>query len=150
MSQTTSVEKKVRIPEVPSERIEELSKRIKPVVRFSRRGFFMRLCVSADGKPFFIKKVDLFGIAFTWSPKPTKRARGLKQVVDITTYHTWGYYGCFKPSIAEVLAQIPDEYVYEVNAFEIVDSPKTSADLCRYPEELNEGYHVATTRLYIY
>ena len=66
-----------------------------PVVQFARKG------------KRYIKPVDLFGIAYTWDPKPAGKAKDVKPLCDITTYHTYGYYGFFKPSIAEVLAQIP-------------------------------------------
>ncbi|MBI4118791.1 MAG: hypothetical protein HY452_00830 [Parcubacteria group bacterium] len=143
----TRVKKKRWIPKIPKKRIKELAKRIKPVVRFARgaNGLFE----SSEGHLFHIKPVDLFGIAYTWDPKPTDKATGLKRLCDIRTYHTYGYYGFFKPSIAEVLAQIPTEHLTEVVAFEIVESPETAGDLNREHEALNAGYHVATTRLYV-
>ena len=127
---------KVWIPKVSKEEIEKRSERIKPVVKF-------------DSNLSFIKPVDLFGIAYTWDPEPAGRAKGLKPLCDITTYHTYGYYGFFKPSIAEVLAQIPKEYLDKVVAFEIINSPGTADDLNRESAALNAGYHVATTRLYV-
>lgn len=137
MAQTTRVGKKSWIPEVPKEHIQELAERIKPVVQFARKG----RC--------YIKLVDLFKIAYTWDPKSADKATGLKSLCDITTYHTYGYYGMFKPSIAEVLAQIPAEHLDKVVAFEIVRNPETADDLNRELEALNAGYHVATTRLYV-
>lgn len=137
MFQTTKVEKKIWIPEVSEERIRELADRIKPVVQFARKG------------KCYIQPVDLFGVAYTWEPKPADKATGLKSLCDITTYHTYGYYGFFKPSVAEVLAQIPAEHLDKVVAFEIVRSPDTVDDLNQEHEALNAGYHVAMTRLYI-
>ena len=131
------VEERVWIPKVPKERIQELSELIRPVVQFDGKG----------GR--YIKPVDLFGIAYTWDPEPEDRATGLVSLCDITTYHSYGYHGFFKPSIAEVLAQIPNEYVGKVVAFEIVEKPETADDLNRHIEALNAGYHVAKTRLYV-
>lgn len=124
-----------RIPDKPEEEIVALSKRIKPVV-------------SVNGEKRYIRPVDLFSIAYTWDPKPAKQARGLYPYRDITTYHRWGYYGFFKPSIAEVLAQIPEACVDETVAFEIIKRPETSEDLQAQWDIVNEGYHMATTRLY--
>lgn len=123
------------IPEVPKKVIRKRAKRIKPVYEF-------------DGKKRFIKKVKLFSTAFTWDPKPRKKARKLVALQDITTYHTWAFYGFFKPTIAEVLAQIPEDVLDKVVAFEIVMKPETADDLNKDKEALNAGYHVATTRLY--
>jgi hypothetical protein len=128
--------RKIGIPSVPSEQITLLAERIKPVAEFNSKG------------KCYIKPVDLFKIAYTWDPKPASKANGLKALCDITTYHAYGYYGCFKPSIAEVLAQIPQEHLEKVVAFEIVGSPQTCDDLNREQEALNAGFHVATTRLY--
>ena len=94
------------------ERVEELCRKIQPVISFGK-------------ERYYIKKVDPEKIAFTWDPKKTKRARKLKPLKDITTYHTYGYYGMFKPSIAEVLAQIPEELLAATRAFEIVERPET-------------------------
>ena len=134
-------EGKVWIPKVSRGRINKLAKRIKPVIQFTHSIF--------RGKRY-IKPVDLFGVAYTWDPKPRRRARNLKPLCDITTYHAYGYYGCFKPSVAEVLAQIPKEYLDKVIAFEIIRGPETADDLNREKEALQAGYHVATTRLYVH
>lgn len=123
-----------RIPNVPKERICELAKRIKPVVRFT-------------SGLHYIKPVDLFTIAFTWDPKRASKAKGLRKLRDITTYHTYGYHGFFKPSIAEVLAQIPAELLGEAVAFE-THGPDSVDDLNAHLEELNAGLHVACTTLY--
>ncbi len=139
--------KKVWIPEVSKERIVELGERIKPVVRFTRS--WRGLSRSAEGHLRYIKSHDLFNIAYTWAPKAAKATRGLKKLCDITTNHGFGYQGLFKPSIAEVLAQIPAEYLDKVVAFEIIKHPETVDDLNREHEALNAGYHVATTRLYV-
>ncbi|MEK7628729.1 MAG: hypothetical protein AAB421_04930 [Patescibacteria group bacterium] len=142
----TATLEKTWIPKVPEKRIRELGERIKPVIRFAKgaKGLFR----SDEGHPHYIKPVDLFGVAYTWNPKPAERAKGLKPVCDITTYHGFAYHGFFKPSVAEVLAQIPKEHLDSVVAFEILDSPQTASDLNAEHEALNAGYHVATTRLY--
>ena len=127
---------KVYIPKVKQDEIKARAERIKPVVSFS-------------GKPYYIKEVDLFNIAYTWEPKQDVPAEGLKVVKTITTYHGYGYYGFFKPSIAEVLAQIPAELLDKVVAFEIVNSPSTVEDLNKHKVELDAGYHVAETALYV-
>lgn len=42
-----------------------------------------------------------------------------KPLGDITTRHTYGYVLCFKPSVAEVLAAIPEELVEKVRGFTV-------------------------------
>jgi len=131
-----SLSKKVYIPRVDDRIIEEMAKSIHPII-------------TVDGKKRMIKPVDLFGVSYIWSPQPTFEISNLKELCRITTYHKWGHYVLFKPSVAEVLAQIPDEYLDAVVAFEIVESPETADDLNKHMDVVNDGYHVATTALYV-
>ena len=123
-----------RVPKISDERVEEMGKIIKPLV--VRKG---QLC--------YIKPCDPRKVAFSWDPKVTKIARGLRKICEIPTYHTFGYYGMFKPSIAEVLAQIPEEFLNECSAF-ITKGPETIDDLHAQMDVVNEGYHRAMTTLY--
>lgn len=124
------------IPEISNERLEQLAQRIKPVIRFAQglKGKFQ----SSKGTPHYITPTDLRTQSFMWSAKPTARATKLIEVDTIATYHTYGYAGFFKPSIAEVLAAIqnrPD--IESIVAFEITGE-----------EIYNDECHQATTVLY--
>jgi hypothetical protein len=119
------------------QRILELVERIKPVVMFRNEG-----CC-------YIKPVDPFSEAYTWDAEPARKAVGLKALCDITTYHPYSYYGCFRASVAQVILQIPPEHLDKVIAFEIVKHPETADDLDPESEIFNSGYHIATTRLYV-
>jgi len=114
-----------KIPKISDEDLNNLMKRMKPVV-------------TKSGEQHYIKKVDPRTVAYTWDPKTTRKAEGLVELTDINTYHSYGYYGFFKPSISEVLAQIPDEYMADCVAFETL---KDSA-------QIDGEYHGAITRLY--
>lgn len=137
---------KVWIQKVSKERIRELAERIVPVVRFAEgeKGLFR----SHQGFPYTIEPVDLWEMAYTWDPKAAAKVeKELVTLRDITTYHGYGHYALFKPSVAEVLAQIPEDLIDQVTHFEIVWSPDTAADL--HGEAFNAGYHEAKTRLYV-
>ncbi len=135
MSATVEQVRRIWIPDVPRSVIEERARWIKPLVRVSRNGLW------------YIKPVDLFDVAYTWNPKPVSRVRGLRFFRMITTYHSFSYYGLFKPSIGEVLAQIPDKFLGRVSAFLIEKAPETADDLNRNRAALDAGYHVARTSL---
>lgn len=148
MEQTAQTKKKVWIPEVPKERILELAKRIKPVARFveGELGFFQDF----RGFLYYIEPRDPWDDAFlSWNPKPARRAKGLKPLCVITTHHHSCSAELFEPSVAEVLAQIPEEHLDNVVAFEIVKCPESRYDLAANPEALNAGYHVAITQLFV-
>ena len=126
-----------KVPEMSEQRLLELVERIKPVMTFKDEG-----CC-------YIKPVDPLSEAYMWDAEPAGRAVGLKALCDITTYHPYGYYGSFKPSVAQVILQIPPEHQDKVVAFEIVKHPETADDLDPESEIFNSGYLVATTRLYV-
>ncbi len=127
--------KKSRVPEITMERLLELSERIKPVVHFNGIG----LC--------YIKLNKNLLVPFLRDYEATERADGLKTLCDITTFHTFGYHIYFNPTVAEVLAQIPEELVRRAVAFQVVSDP--TKDVSTHDvEALAAGYHAATTRLY--
>lgn len=101
-----------------------------------------------EGELRYIIQPDLFTTAYTWSPKFEDVVVGVDHLKDITTYHKYGHYVYFKPSIAEVIACIPEDLIDEVVAFEIIDRPENSSDLNDDLGALNAGFHVATARLY--
>ena len=160
------VEKPSRIPKMSRSQIRKLAKRIRPILRFAKvvtethptasggvevitrlnpKGKLQR---DGRGSFYFIKPVNPFTVAFAWSPTPVGRPPRLQELCTITTYHGYAFYGFFKPSVAEVIAQIPKEHLDTVVAFS-VKGPETAEDLNKHIEELNEGYHVAQTTLYI-
>ena len=122
--------------DITDEKLQSLLARIKPVFDFPNKG------------KCFVKVDDPRGVSYVWDPTSIGSVTGLKPLCDITTYHTFGYYGLFKPSVAEVLAQIPEDKLNQVVAFEIVNQPRTSSDLNAQIDAINAGFHRATTRLY--
>ena len=60
---------------------------------------------------------------------------------EFSCYHTYGIPMFFKPSIAEVLSQFPDELLNEANAFYLYDYPKNATDLDKQFDILAAGCH---------
>lgn len=129
---------KPSIPKINNERITELLARIRP-------------CVRKKDKLHFIGPLDPRDVAFTWNPTLEGEAPSdLPVLAKIRTLHTYGYYGLFKPSLAEVLAQIPADLVGKVTAFE-THGPQTADDFYRDAETkaaFDAGFHTAETTLY--
>ena len=67
---------------------------------------------------------------------------------DFECIHKFGSPNLFKPSIAEVLAQISDFVLDKTCAFEIIEKPQTQADLYRNPIAFDNGFHTSIVRLY--
>ncbi len=126
---TQNILEKISIPEISDEKLQELCARIVPVTRIKK-------------DLWHIKPADLRKRSFICNPEPTEKAEDLKHLQDIKTCHVSMNPTFFTPSVAEVLAQIPEELIGEVVAFEIVEFPKFD-DISK-----NEGYDQAITRLY--
>jgi len=71
----------------------------------------------------------------------------LVPLVRFRTLHHYGHYALFKPSVAEVLAQIPFEYVTKTDFF-YLEGPDTADDLNKELLALDAGFHVAMCTLY--
>lgn len=70
----------------------------------------------------------------------------LSVLEDRKMLHSWGYYGFFKPSVGEVIRQIPKEYLEKVVAFEIIQGAIETNTI--FKDELDSGFHVSIVRLY--
>jgi len=125
---------KFSIPEVSGEEIKDLRTRIRPVG-------------VEDGEFFFYAPCDPWTQSFPWGERDPAPVGTLVEKSRHRTLHAYGYPGFFKPSLAEVLAQIPREELDDVVAFRTI-GPETADDMYRHPEEYHEGFHVAETILY--
>jgi hypothetical protein len=136
------------------ESLVSLSKRIQPVMAFRKvrkptEGGFELIqdgithhyveTFPDDKKAtlLFVDQRDLSQNTFLIDPKPLAIAKDLIPLAQITTYHTGDFF--FKPSAAEVLEQIPDDYL-----------EKTVAYLVNSTDDLIAlgGIHEVTTQLY--
>lgn len=139
---------KMSIPEISDEELMERYKHIKPVI------------TAEDGKLHYFREYDLDELrrtSYFWS-----RFGNIREEVgenkleawpacDFPCLHAYDYYGFFKPSIAEVLAQIDEGRIRLIKAFEIIDSPKEFRDFRKdnlSSIAFDNGYHVSTVRLY--
>lgn len=129
----------IRTNQEKIDRIAALSERIKPVVL--RNGAL---------RPILHR--DIFDSSFVWDlDKETAdyEAEGLAPIEDITTYHVYGFIGLFKPSIAEVIACIPERLINSVAAFEFISAVEPLGVVSKEDRRcLSDGYHIATMRLY--
>ncbi len=138
------MEQKFEIPEMSIEEISKWYATIKPIVHKS-------------GTPCYLRKLsekELTNTAYTWLKERrnyTEYAEyvdfdELSVLTDIKMLHRWGYYGFFKPSVGEVIRQIPKELLEKVIAFEIISGPVGMNSI--YNAELIAGFHVSIVRLY--
>jgi len=133
------------IPKINRKNVRKLYKKIKPVLKV--RGEYREIIGYKDDKPggkdttFVSNPPGLFDIAVTWNPLLGDEINGLTKLEDIRTYHSCGYYGIFKPSIAEVLMQIPQSLLEKTVAFEVDPDDEEIV-------VISGSCHGARTRLY--
>lgn len=127
---------KFNIPKLNQEELEQRYANIKPLVK------------DGSGDLCYIKRPEsLTGVSFLWDPKLKDKAKDIEPITTIKTLHTYGHYALFKPSIAEVLAQIPKHLLDTACAFHL-QGPGGASDLNMYKDELNAGFQVAFATLY--
>jgi hypothetical protein len=141
--ETLPISTELIIPEISEERLRELYSRIKPLVE------------EKDGNKYTLEEFtpkDLREISYYWNHEKNRKdiidTNDLETIQDFPCLHTWGYYGLFKPSIAEVLSQMPEDVAEEADFFEIVEWPKDADDLNKQKEILNAGFHLSRVRAY--
>lgn len=129
---------KLQIPAITDGQLLLVLERLRPVVE-------------QDGALWDIEIPDLRRCAFTWDPKVTHHRPDLIAAITIKTLHSYGAPSFFKPSIADVIAQLPDA---------LADWPGDVSSLVAFSVEgpdsidpgdadaFNAGYHVAKTTLY--
>lgn len=69
-------------------------------------------------------------------------------LADIKMLHSYTVPTYFKPSVGEIIRQIPEELRKATVAFEVIYSPYGQPDFDIFKDEFDEGYHVSIVRLY--
>lgn len=135
-------DKELKIPELEKEQIIELYNKIKPII-------------TIDGVSYFLRNFNINELecgSYTWHREEDKRTiirkDRLLMIRDFLCLHQFDCKYFFKPTIVEVLAQIPEELVDEINAFEIIEEPKEITDLSKYQEITDNGFHLSKVRTY--
>lgn len=134
--------KKLEIPEIDDKRLKELYQLLKPIVTIDEMKYLLR--------EFTLQ--ELRNQSYIWNRHEDKRdivdPSRLETIDDFLCLHTWGYYGLFKPSIAEVLSQAPESVIEQANTFEIIESSETREDVFKYKEVIDNGFHLSKVRAY--
>lgn len=141
-SNFVTLPKKLEIPEIDDKRLKELYQLLKPIVTIDEMKYLLR--------EFTLQ--ELRNQSYIWDRHEDKRdavdSSKLETVDDFLCLHTWEYYGLFKPSIAEVLSQAPENVIEQANIFEIIESPETREDVFKYKEVIDNGFHLSKVRAY--
>lgn len=131
---------KIILPKITKEELISRYKRIKPIVNIDDIYYLL--------KEFTVE--ELTNLAYTWRQEKDKRemvdASSIETIGEFPCYHTYGFYGFFKPSIEEVLSQFPDDMLKQANAFYLYHRPETTYDLTKNSDIINAGCHKSTVK----
>lgn len=135
--------KEFSIPEMTTEDIVNWYQKIKPIVCHNGDLRYMRE-LSPD---------ELIHKSYTWLNKPEDYGdkvdlSTLSILTDVKMLHKYSYYSYFKPSVGEIIRQIPEELRTLTDAFEIIYSPSGQPDFNIFKDEFDQNYHVSIVRLY--
>ncbi len=109
LSNRTKEDFKVVIPEIDKKTIKAMLGKLRPLKSSG-----------GDLHLWETKAKDYFTSSYTWDGTLGKKV-SVKEFVDASlTFVTCGYYGFFKPSLAEVLSQAPKGIETRANAFDLV------------------------------
>lgn len=133
----------VSIPEITQDELKERYKRIKPIVEIEGVKYYLRDFTIEE-----LTKCSYIGYANEDKREKVDMSLLITRNNDFECIHKYNYYGFFKPSIAEVLAQISNLDLEFTDAFEIIKSPQTCEDFITNPVVFNNHFHISTVRLY--
>ena len=124
---------------LPKEKALEMAKRIRPVMTQNEYGCIDLLMEGAcpDGVKHWVDGEKIYNHSYVFSDFRMLygKAENLKKIATIKTYHKPGFCGLLKPTVYEVLYQIPKRYVNKVVAFELYAPADTMEKL--YDEQLD-------------
>lgn len=138
--------KELSIPQISDEELMRRYLKIKPIAEVGNGKYWL--------KDYSID--EMRNTSYLWNLFPDRRKPVGEELYyhdyhEFECLHSFGFHGFFKPSVAEVLAQIPEDCLkhFTIDAFEIIGRPTSSGDLNLYRKALEQGFNVSIVRLYI-
>ena len=138
-----SITKVIAIPYISDRTIELMGAKIRPIVKVKGVKHFLG--------GYTVEEMKNTSFSFTSDHgehlQEPVNDNELEFVGEAYTLHTWGAPSYFKPSIKEVIAQIPADIKNSVDAFEVeLESYPSNKEFVS--EAFAKGYHVALTKFY--
>lgn len=134
---------KIILPEISDDELLARYEQISPVIM-------------SEQLYWYLKRYELSQLrnqSYLWNRHEDKTEQfdmdSAETIAEFSCYHTYGYYGLFKPSIAEVLQQFPDFALQYANAFYMYESPEDMDDLRRQRDIVNAGCQKSKVRAMI-
>lgn len=138
--------KKLSIPPITNEELMRRYLKIKPIAEVGETKYWLK-----DYSIDEMRNTSYFWSLFSDRRDPVGDALSCHDHEDFKCLHSYGSHGIFKPTIAEILSQIPEKSLkhFTIDAFEIIDNPAGGGNLKKFREAMASGYHISIVRLYI-
>ena len=131
---------KIILPHLTDDELLARYKRIKPIVSYQELYYYLkRYNAEILRNHSYISNIEK-------DIREQVDMTDVKTLAEFPCYHTYGWYGLFKPTIAEVLQQFPDDVLEEANAFYMTSAPENEYDLVLQKEIVNAGCHRSTVK----
>jgi hypothetical protein len=139
------------IPEIDNKTLSRWYRDIKPVVRLENFAPGTDIIKFIRGRTsklestmlFYLKEINPRKAVLTETLPSTTLAQNLRRLEEITTYHRFDNPRNFRPTMAEVVAQMPPTLIHQTIAFETVIYGALSDSFSN-----DKNYHQARTFLY--
>ena len=137
------VAKTLSIPKISKEELIRRYNHIKPIVTRGYDKYYVRE----------LTEDELINHSYLWMVESKDFGKkvnmdSLLKIVDVKMIHSFSFSGFFKPSVEEILAQIPKKFVEDTVAFEIVYYTNCQNDMNFFYNETRNDFHVSIVRLY--
>lgn len=135
------------IPPITDEELMRRYLKIKPIAKIGNVKYWLR-----DYSLNEIRDTSYLMSLVLDKRDPVGDALSCHDHEDFKCLHSYGSHGIFKPTIAEILAQITEKSLrhFTIDAFEIIDNPASGGNLKKFREAMECGYHISVVRLYIH
>lgn len=130
------------IPSLTDKELEKIYRQLKPIATVDEIKYYL--------KEYSLQQLRYYSYMQDFASSISERLDSslIDPIDEFICLHKFDYYGSFTPTIAEVLSQVPEHLIDDSNAFEIVEYPTKMADVARYFEAFEKGYHLSKVRTY--
>ena len=134
--------KRTKLELLDDKKLEELNNKIIPIIEKNGKKYTTYNNFSlkeVKGKGYFANEAS-----FAKEVEPYS----LSEITCVEMLHRYCRSEVVNPTIAEILSQIPDEYLEKTIAYEVVEYAKFAADFLKHKDEFDDGFHVSKVVLY--
>lgn len=132
-------------PQISNERLLELYSKIKPIITIREDKYLLDNLSQMDLRTLSYLSLEKENTNDVIENCKKVDIETLKEIRDFICLHRYGFSLQFRPSVNEVLSQIPEDLIDDIDAFEIVEKPTLPNDLYRYS---SKKYHLSRVMTY--